>query len=682
MLALIALTACAKLPPHRYGLDDLSIEGMEQLDEEALRACLATQDREKVTLGVGAFRARECGTPPFDRPRWSARLFAFGWKDWPVYDAAILELDLERIERWYHARGYYGVRVLGVSYEPPAAKLRDTSSCPHGCKLDLTIRVTEGQPVRIRKVALHELEALDADVQTELREALELGTGDVFDEGLYDRARERLAAVLREHGFAHARIRGDVTVDRQGLTADVDLTVEPGPVCVIGEVRLSTKEPVPEAPVLAVTQLERGSLFRASALADAQRAVYALGAFGAVTVRPDPEDQGRVIDVLVEVEPRRKSEWLVGAGVMSGVISTGAIAEEQLSVPQWDVHLIGSYEHRNFLGGLRRLRIEERPRLLFLGPFPQVPSNSPRFGNTLLLTFSQPGVIEPRTTLFFENKWDYGPDPFLLFFRHDFGAAIGLARWFFSQRLNVRVAVHQEVMHVSPRQPIETGLPTPSSYLLPFLEQRLTLDLRDDSGNPTKGAYLGMGIHEALRLLDPSWNYVRLTPEARGYVPLGLGIVLAGRFAVGSLHIFDRSPKLDADAQKLGPQAYRLRGGGAQSNRGFGPGQLGDGLSGGVRRWESSLELRIPLAESFAVAFFGDMGDVHAEPSFRFGHLNTAVGGGLRYRTIVGPIRFDVGYRPKSLQRTRGSAPDDAPTTNLGFARFDGAIHLTIGEAF
>jgi outer membrane protein assembly factor BamA len=446
-------------------------------------------------------------------------------------------------------------------------------------------------------------------------------------------------------------------------------------------VRLSTKEPVPQAPILAVTQLERGSLYRSSALADAQRAVYALGAFGAVSVRPDPEDKGRVIDVIVEVEPRRKSEWLVGAGVMSGVLTTGA-AEEWVSVPQWDVHLVGSYEHRNFLGGLRRLRLEERPRVLFLGPFPQVPSNSPRFGNTVQLNFAQPGVIEPRTTLFVESKWDYGPDPFLLFFRHDFGAALGLTRWFFSQRLNVRVAVHQEVMHVSPRQPIDTGMATPSSYLLPFLEQRLTLDLRDDSGNPSKGAYLGMGIHEALRLFDPSWNYVRLTPEARAYAPLGLGIVLAGRFALGSLHIFDRSPKLDADAQKLGPQTYRLRGGGAQSNRGFGPGQLGDGVSGGTRRWESSLELRIPLAESFAVAFFGDMGDVHADPSFRFGHLNTAVGGGLRYRTIVGPIRFDVGYRPKGLQRTRGAAPDDGPTTNLGFTKFDGAIHLTIGEAF
>jgi translocation and assembly module TamA len=699
LLALLCLWGCAELPAHRYGVDDLQIEGMQALDEEALRSCLATEDRDKVTLGLGALSARKCGEPPFDQRRRSARLFAFAWKDWPVYDAAVFKLDLERAKRWYEARGYYGVRVLDVSYDPPAAKARDTlegAESAEGEKVDITIRVEEGEPVRIRKVELSGVNKLDFALQQALRESMELVAGQVFDESLYDVAREHLAATLRDHGYAHAKVLGDVLIHKRERAVDITLKVESGPLCQIGEVRIASKVSVPAAPILAVTQLKRGQTFRSSDLADAQRAIYALGAFGAVTVRPDPDDLGNTIDVLLELEPRRESEWLIGAGLMSGVLSTGAAAEEWVSVPQWDVHLTGSYEHRNFLGGLRRLRIEERPRLLFVAAFPatsrpDVPDASgettshkgPSFGNTLQLTFTQPGVIEPRTSLFVETRWDYGPDPFLLFFRHDFGTAVGLTRWFFRQKLYVRVAVHQEVMQVTDWQPILENRPTPSSYLLPFLEQRITVDLRDDPGNPSKGAYFGVGVHEALKLFDPSWNYVRVTPEARGYAPLGLGVVLAGRFSVGSLHIFDASPSLDEDAENLGPQSYRLRGGGAQSNRGFGPGQLGDGVTGGIRRWESSLELRVPLAQSFSLAFFGDVGDVHARPSFRFSHLNTGVGGGLRYRTIIGPIRFDVGYRPDKLQRADGSSADDAPPRmNLGFTRFQGAVHLTIGEAF
>ncbi|HKO94667.1 MAG TPA: BamA/TamA family outer membrane protein, partial [Polyangiaceae bacterium] len=228
----------------------------------------------------------------------------------------------------------------------------------------------------------------------------------------------------------------------------------------------------------------------------------------------------------------------------------------------------------------------------------------------------------------------------------------------------------------------------PGSYYLPFLEQRITIDLRDDPANPTYGAYFGLSVHEAVNIEPRSWNYVRVLPDVRGYVPLGLGLVLAARFALGAIYIFDFDGKLDDDQQKLGPQTYRLRGGGANSNRGFLPGQLGDSTLGGIRSWESSLELRIPIFENFSIVAFGDVGDVHgsltSKSHFRWQYPNTAFGGGLRYRTIVGPIRLDVGYRPPALQRGPRANEDqgESDNTKLGKAHFDGAIHLTIGEAF
>jgi outer membrane protein assembly factor BamA len=289
-------------------------------------------------------------------------------------------------------------------------------------------------------------------------------------------------------------------------------------------------------------------------------------------------------------------------------------------------------------------------------------------------------VIEPRTTLFTEHSWDYGPDPFLLFFRHEVANAIGLERAFFEGRVQTRVAAHFELMEVTPRQPIAVEIP--SSYRLPYMEERVIVDLRDNPMSPTRGGYFAMGMHEAIPIGERSWSYLRLTPDLRGYAPIGLGIVLAARFAIGTIQIWNAGKKLDEQSQKLGPQLYRLRGGGANSNRGFGAGQLGDGIDGGIRRWESSLELRIPLGKSLSLAAFGDMGDVHAGKSFRFDHLNTSAGGGLRYRTPIGPIRLDVGYRIRALARADGSKPTEDPQTNLGFIKFPGAINLTIGESF
>jgi translocation and assembly module TamA len=247
-------------------------------------------------------------------------------------------------------------------------------------------------------------------------------------------------------------------------------------------------------------------------------------------------------------------------------------------------------------------------------------------------------------------------------------------------RFSKQHVLKQEIQEATPAE-IESGAIIPKSYLLPFFEQQLTLDLRDDPVNPTKGAYFGFNLQEAVQIFDRSWNYLRLYPDARGYAPLGLGIVLAGRFALGAMHIFSASRQLDVQSRERGPSPYRMRGGGANSNRGFYPGRLGVGLDGGIRRWEASLELRVPLAKSFSVVFFSDMGDVNAAPRYRFENMNTAVGMGLRYRTLIGPLRLDVGVRPKGIQ---GKVPADEipPPTDLGAFKFNGAIALTIGEAF
>jgi outer membrane translocation and assembly module TamA len=713
--------ACAEIQPRRYGLNELRFEGVEAMDAEALRACLATQPREKLTLGLAALRKPECGVPPFDKPRAAKRMFAWGWSDWPVYDEAIFKLDLDRISRWYRARGYYGARIVDVRYSVPAAEERDESrACPEGCPLDVAVVVQEGEPVRVGKVELSGDGSLPGALSAELRASLTLKPGDVFDESVYDRAKAALEKVLREAGHARARVQGDVVVSTTAQRADVHMSIEPGPVCRIGKLRIQSQEPVPTGPILATTLLTPGAIYRESELDDAQRSVYAMGAFAAVNVRGDLESGAPdVVDIVIELEPRRTSQVSLGAGLMSGVLATGAAVAEPVSVPQWDVHLLASYEHRNFLGGLRRFKIEERPRMLFLGAFPAVPDDSPRFGNVISASFAQPGVIEPRTTLFVEARWDNGPDPFQLFFRNDIGLAIGLERGFFKQQLKLRGAIHQEFMVVSNRQPVlekeypeeldvdqmmllddcrdadeerrpdddrpvcprTLGEVVPSSYNLPFLEQRATLDLRDSASNTTRGAYFALSLHEALQIMDKSWNYVRVAPEARGYVPLGLGLVLAARFGVGALFIFDADSDLDADAKRLGPQAYRMRGGGAQGNRGFLPGQLGDSRKGGIRSWEASLELRVPLAQSFSLVGFCDMGDVNGEEHFRFKHLNTAFGGGVRYRTIVGPIRLDVAARPEDLQWIGPPKGDREYDTSL-FKNFEGAVHLTIGEAF
>jgi hypothetical protein len=162
---------------------------------------------------------------------------------------------------------------------------------------------------------------------------------------------------------------------------------------------------------------------------------------------------------------------------------------------------------------------------------------------------------------------------------------------------------------------------------------------------------------------------------------LPLDIVFAQRFAIAGLFVVDADPDLDSLSRRLGANTYRLRGGGASSNRGFLAGTLGEGLDGGTRRWESSLELRVPIGQSLVLAGFADAGDV-SRGAVRFSHLNTTLGYGLRYYTVVGAIRVDVGYRVAAWQRADGSDGVEARPKTLPLSDAPGAVHLTIGDPF
>ena len=173
-------------------------------------------------------------------------------------------------------------------------------------------------------------------------------------------------------------------------------------------------------------------------------------------------------------------------------------------------------------------------------------------------------------------------------------------------------------------------------------------------------------------------------------MPLPYGLVLAMRAGLGLISIY-RTEAKTAELKRLGPRPYRLRGGGPYSVRGVQAGALGqrdedtETFPGGTKSWIGSLELRVPLGDSFGIATFFDVGDVDGgsdarAAEFRFDRPNTTVGAGLRYKTLVGPIRLDVGVLVPGLQGDRSDAREVKREDPL--FHFDGAVHLTIGEAF
>lgn len=674
------LFGCAAREQGRYHIRHLDIRGQRDLKERPLTECLVSRERPSFGLTIG-LSTPSCGKPPFDEQAPRVNLWRWFWADWSAYNHAVVDQDLKRIERWYQARGYYDAKVVNVDVDPPEAAIPGAkANCDlenDVCPVSVVITVEEGEPTLLNSLTWEGIEALPEELQLELRTVGELPQDAPIDETLYNEAKQRMKEALRNAGHARPAVEGTVDVDTKARTASVVYRITPGPVFTMGSCQVEGQLHLPTEPILAAAGLHQGERYSPILLRDMQTEVYALGAFSAVELHEDADEEAQRIDIRIEVTPLKPHALRLGMGVLSGAqqrTSTGELA----SIPQWDVHLFGRYERRHVFGTLGRFGIEERPRIIFSEDFPR--TTPPKFGNLVSVRLNQPGLIEARTDLFTENAWDFGPDPFLGFHRSDIYFRVGARRGFFHRKLMTTLAVQQDLFIVDADGVTSDGSELPSSYGYTFLEQDLRLDFRDDSARPYLGAYFGLNATQAPQWQGSDWTAFRLAPEVRVFLPLLFDIVLASRFAIAGQFIVAASQDVDPTSQRLGPSTYRLRGGGANSNRGFLAGQLGVGPQGGVRRWEASSELRVPLGRDFVVAGFADLGDVNDQEAWRFDYLNLSLGWGLRYYTILGAIRLDVGLRILSLQRTDGS--DGVKADDSRLFGHPGAIHLTIGDAF
>jgi outer membrane translocation and assembly module TamA len=137
------------------------------------------------------------------------------------------------------------------------------------------------------------------------------------------------------------------------------------------------------------------------------------------------------------------------------------------------------------------------------------------------------------------------------------------------------------------------------------------------------------------------------------------------------------------------PASERFYAGGDTTVRGFALDRLGtrdtidqDGFpTGGQGLLIFNAELRFPVWGDLGGVGFLDVGNVYRKiTAINFGELRGSVGLGVRYRSPIGPIRFDVGFKLSRFDfRTGALNPDGTPETKLEPLT---AFHISLGQAF
>jgi len=191
-----------------------------------------------------------------------------------------------------------------------------------------------------------------------------------------------------------------------------------------------------------------------------------------------------------------------------------------------------------------------------------------------------------------------------------------------------------------------------SSYLVNSLGTTATYDLRDSKINPTKGLIFDATADVASSVLGSSLDFLRATYRFSYYVPITKKKTdqvenVTSMLAFGARGGFI----LPFQGQNEIPIDERFFNGGARSVRSFTEMELGPKEShhfpiGGDTFSTYNVEYTFPLYGDLQGAVFGDAGSVGQSLSRGAGELRYAIGGGVRYRLPIGPLRIDYGYNP------------------------------------
>jgi outer membrane protein insertion porin family/translocation and assembly module TamA len=720
VLAIALACGCASVAPGQEAIDAVSVRGTKAIAESDVEDKLATEESPRF-LGV----------------------FGGVVYDYEIFNAATLQRDLARVERYYRSRGYYSAHARAGRVIPGMDR-----------HVRVQIVVEEGLPTVNGDLVIEGLDTLAPGLQATVRIAARaaLSKGAPFEEEKGNKCEGDARKALTDIGYAYATVKRETYVDIVHHVANTTLSITPGDTATFGPITIQGLDPdgagpraqeIPEAPLRRAIDIVPGEPFSTALIDTATTALLDLQVFAAVTVVPDlSHPETRVVPVTVHVEPSKLRQVRLGGGIEFDEIKT-------------ELHLIAGWENHNFLGGLRDFSVNFQPGVVFyptrinniVAPDQLFPEEK------LRVELKQPGFIEAHTEGFIRPEFNVFPllvetnpkpaDPVVGY--RELKGAIGVNRTFF-KKLYVNLSYDGQVEDpFSYKDPLDADL---STLVILYPELIAHLDFRDDRDHPHSGIYLANDLQVAGGIFGGGPRDVRVQPEVRTYVPIGPKVTFASRASMGFLlasnygnvvqeQLNDAVTIANRQARVSDIETVFFRGffsGGPTSNRGFplrgvaphgvvpflNPATASSQAAtscdpqalptkngvpvypdptacsipiGGFTLWEFSNEVRFQVKGPISGATFCDMGDVSprqlGQPqAIRLDHLHLSCGVGGRYDTPVGPLRFDVGYRIQPLQvlgyanEMAAFTADPSNGSQPLLAGIPLAIAIGIGEAY
>jgi len=506
---------------------------------------------------------------------------------------------LQTLKNFYKSEGFYEANIQ---------KDEDNQT--------ITFIIDAKKPVKVHSI--------EANLSSEYKRFINFKKGERFKATKFIKIKQNIKKQLLIDGYCNALLDTKAYIDLDKKTSDLKYHLQKNGLCKFGKIDLFIPKNIDKKVILSRLNFRSGSTYSSKKIKDAYSSISGLEAFNSIHIKQNQNTN--TINLTIKLSPKSKRiTEEIGVGYETDL---GPKA-------------IFNWSQRNFQGDARKisfnLKYSKKEKYI---------SNTLFWPAFTTLPFTKDYYLDLKNEFSFSKynyeKFDEKKISNILHLQKDYylfsiDSGIGFEKIYINKK--------GEICNISDGH---------FFLLYPFIN--FILDTRDSKINPKNGIYISSYLESGIKYLRSDTTYMKFLSEARAIRSWDkLTVAIKGK--LGLINEF----------QKSLPESKLFFAGGAFSNRAYGYNRLGATDSkckdmGGKTMLDTSVEADYWVWDKFGFALFYDATMLNLQTSKFDTDFKSSIGTGIRYLSVIGPIKIDIGYDIKDSSQY--------------------AIHFQVGQSF